>query len=166
MRHYWDLIVISDEQRLSGHEFWPRSNAVRGSSQSSNSRSNSLHLLPPPKQQNNLSMSPSQKQAHMRFINHDKPNRAHQHVDYQTQEDYAHSLRNAGTPEATDSDMPNFPPPPTSAQFSEEDARRMLSESGMNDDDDTTTTSGSYVISPEDLCDQIDDMFFKRDMVV
>ena len=33
------------------------------------------------------------------------------------------------------------------------------------DDDDATTTSGSYVVDPEDLCNEIDDLFFK-DMVL
>ena len=29
------------------------------------------------------------------------------------------------------------------------------------DDDQATTTSGSYVVDPEDLCDEIDELFFK-----
>jgi hypothetical protein len=33
------------------------------------------------------------------------------------------------------------------------------------DDDATTTTSGSYIVDPADLCNEIDDLFFK-DMVV
>lgn len=33
------------------------------------------------------------------------------------------------------------------------------------DTDDATTTSGSYVVDPQDLCQEIDDLFF-RDMVV
>ena len=35
----------------------------------------------------------------------------------------------------------------------------------VDDDDAATTTSGSYVVDPEDLCNEIDDLFFK-DMVL
>ena len=38
-------------------------------------------------------------------------------------------------------------------------------ESIPDDDAATTTTSGSYVVDPTDLCNEIDDLFFK-DMVV
>ena len=31
----------------------------------------------------------------------------------------------------------------------------------VDDDDQATTTSGSYVVDPEDLCDEIDDLFFR-----
>lgn len=34
------------------------------------------------------------------------------------------------------------------------------------DDDDATTTSGSYTINPDDLCNEIDNLFFKSDTVV
>ncbi|XP_062613617.1 protocadherin gamma-B1-like [Saccostrea cucullata] len=34
------------------------------------------------------------------------------------------------------------------------------------DDDDATTTSGSYTINPDDLCNDIDNLFFKSDTVV
>lgn len=34
------------------------------------------------------------------------------------------------------------------------------------DDDDATTTSGSYTVNADELCDDIDDMFFKPDTVV
>ena len=39
--------------------------------------------------------------------------------------------------------------------------RNGASLSGYDDDDATTTTSGSYVVDPEDLCNEIDDLFFK-----
>lgn len=32
-------------------------------------------------------------------------------------------------------------------------------------DDDATTTSGSYTINPEELCNEIDELFFK-DVIV
>ncbi len=45
------------------------------------------------------------------------------------------------------------------------DARRVTLDSLPDDDAATTTTSGSYVVDPTDLCNEIDDLFFK-DMVV
>ena len=36
-----------------------------------------------------------------------------------------------------------------------------LHSDSILDDDATTTTSGSYVVDPQDLCDEIDELFFK-----
>ena len=36
-----------------------------------------------------------------------------------------------------------------------------LHTNSMLDDDAATTTSGSYVVDPQDLCDEIDELFFK-----
>jgi hypothetical protein len=43
-----------------------------------------------------------------------------------------------------------------------------LSESvaETRDDDDTTTTSGSYTINADELCNEIDDLFFRPDTIV
>jgi len=40
-----------------------------------------------------------------------------------------------------------------------------MSEMATCRDDASTTTSGSYTINPDDLCNEIDDLFF-RDVIV